>query len=330
MGMEKLAINYEDVARAGQRIKGHAKLTPIRRHDTLDAISGLSVLAKCEALQKTGSFKYRGAFNRLSAMSQNERARGVVAYSSGNHAQGVSRAAKELGISATIVMPSDAPKVKLAGVKSDGAKIVIYDRMTQVREDIADEISAREGRIIVPSYDDPLIMAGQGTIGLELAEQTPDLDAVIVCMGGGGMCAGISTALAKLSPNIKIFGAEPADYDDHKRSLASGRYENNIGAPPSLCDALMTPSPGRLTFPINRKNLSGVFGATDEECLLTMALAKKHLDVQLEPGGSVALAAALSGRIHAHGDFKRVAVILSGGNVDPNVARQAERFAQGH
>ena len=324
--MEKLAIDFDDVAKAGQRIEGHAKRTPIRRHDALDAIAGLSVLAKCEALQKTGSFKYRGAFNRLSSMSEKERARGVVAYSSGNHAQGVSRAAKELGISATIVMPSDAPKVKLAGVKADGAKIVIYDRITQVREDIADQISALEGRIIVPSYDDPLIMSGQGTIGLELAEQTPDLDAVIVCMGGGGMCAGISTALAKLSPSTKIFGAEPADYDDHKRSLASGRYESNIHAPPSLCDALMTPTPGRLTFPINRKNLSGVFGIADEECLLTMALAKKYLDVQLEPGGSVALAAALSGRIHSFGEFKRVAVILSGGNVDPDIAKQADRL----
>lgn len=326
--MKKLAIDYDDITQAGARIIGHAKVTPIRRHDALDAIAGLSVLAKCEALQNTGSFKYRGAFNRLSAMSDQERTRGVVAYSSGNHAQGVSRAAKELGISATIVMPSDAPKVKLAGVKADGAKIVIYDRMTQVREDIADEISASEGSIIVPSYDDPLIMAGQGTIGLELAEQTPDLDAVIVCMGGGGMCAGISTALAKLSPATKIFGAEPADYDDHKRSLASGRYESNIDAPPSLCDALMTPTPGRLTFPINRQNLSGVFGISDEECMLTMALAKKHLDVQLEPGGSVALAAALSGRIHAYGEFKRVAVILSGGNVDPDIAKQADRLLE--
>lgn len=322
--MTKLAIDFEDVKNAATRLSGHAVLTPVKTSAALDAIAGARVFAKCEPLQKTGSFKYRGAFNRLSQLSSDERARGVVAYSSGNHAQGVSRAAKELGISAVIVMPSDAPAVKVKGVLADGAKIISYDRAAESREQIADQISRDEGRIVVPSYDDAHIIAGQGTTGIELASQAPDLDAVIICMGGGGLCAGISTAFAALSPKTKIFGAEPVGYNDHQMSLASGQYETLVNPPPSLCDALMTPSPGRLTFPINRRRLSGVFAVTDEECLLTMALVKRHLGVQLEPGGAVAMASALSGRLNAYGNFDRVGVILSGGNVDPAIAARAD------
>jgi len=294
-------ISYASVIAAARRLDGHAGKTPLIESDALNAIAGRRVLCKDETAQHTGSFKYRGAYNRLSQLSADERARGVVAFSSGNHAQGVSRAAKELSLSAIIVMPSDAPQVKVEGVLSDGAQIVSYDRATESREDIAAMIAKRDGRVIVPSFDDAHIISGQGTTGLEIAQQAVELgatlDSVIICMGGGGLCAGSSLAIEALSPRTKIYGAEPAYYDDHKRSLASGRRERNKGYKASLCDALMTPSPGKLTWPINEPRLSGVYEVTDEECLLTMALAKRHLGVTLEPGGAAALTAALSGRL---------------------------------
>ncbi|WP_026147725.1 threonine ammonia-lyase [Robiginitomaculum antarcticum] len=322
-----MSINYHDVADASQRLRGKTKLTPVLQSKVLSQIAGYNIFSKAECLQHTGSFKYRGAYNRLSAMSADERANGVVAFSSGNHAQGVARAAKELGIDAIIVMPSDAPKVKVDGVLADGARIHSYDRMTESREKIAADISARDGRIVVPSFDDLYIIAGQGTAGIELAKQCEEmhitLDALIICLGGGGLCAGISTAFKHLSPHTKIFGAEPADYNDHQMSLSYGNRVTLISPPPTLCDALMTPQPGALTWPINSKNLSGVCTVTDEECLMTMKLAKQRLGVTLEPGGSVALTAALSGRFNSFGDFANVGVILSGGNVDPDVMARA-------
>lgn len=319
-----MSIQFDDIAAAAKRLEGHARTTPVLESKTINAISGCRVLAKAECLQSTGSFKYRGAYNRLSAMSAAERAKGVVAFSSGNHAQGVSRAAKELDIDAIIVMPSDAPKVKVEGVLADGARIHSYDRMTESREDIAAEISKRDGRTVVPSFDDPYIIAGQGTAGIELAKQCKDmgvkLDALVICMGGGGLCAGISTAFRKLSPLTKIFGAEPSDYNDHQQSLKRGTRVRLTAPPPTLCDALMTPQPGALTWPINSKNLSGVFDVSDEECLMTLQLAKLHMDVTLEPGGSVALTAALRGSLR---QFDTVGVVLSGGNVDPDVLERA-------
>ena len=197
---------YADVSEAVSRLAGHTIKTPLLRSDVIDKQLGKRVWFKAECLQKKKAFKYRGAFNRLSALSPKERADGVVAYSSGNHAQGVSCAAKELGIDAIIVMPTDAPKVKVAGVLEDGATIVTYDRNSESRENIAADIAKRDGRTIVPSYDDPYIIAGQGTIGVELAEAEPKFDAVITCLGGGGMCAGISLALGELSPQTQIFG----------------------------------------------------------------------------------------------------------------------------
>lgn len=321
-------ITADHVEAAKARLDGHAVKTPLLESKALNAIAGRRILCKAEILQHTGSFKYRGAFNRLVQMSPDERARGVVAFSSGNHAQGVARAARELGISAVIVMPADAPEVKCGGVVADGAKIISYDRLSESREAMAAQISAREGRIIVPSYDDPYIIAGQGTVGLEIAAQAKamgaQLSGVIICMGGGGLCAGSSLALARHAPGVKVFGAEPADYDDHKRSFETGTRQANVNPPDSLCDALMTPMPGELTWAINSRHLSGVFGITDEECLLTMALAKQHLDVTLEPGGAVALAAALSGKLPEYmGD---VAVTLSGGNVDPAVVVKAMKL----
>ena len=315
---------YQDVLTAAQRIKGHAFKTPLMRSDVIDAMTGRSVWFKPECNQKVGAFKYRGAYNRLSAMSAAERKGGVVATSSGNHAQGVSRAAKELGIDAIIVMPTDAPAVKVAGVKNDGASIVPYDRLTESREDIAIEISKRDGRTIVPSYDDPYIISGQGTVGLEIAQSGINFDALITCMGGGGLCAGISLAMNALSPKTKIYGAEPKNYNDHQLSLASGKRETLNATPPTLCDALMTPQPGAITWPINSQSLSGVFAVSDLDCLMSMAIAKKELGVQLEPGGAVAMASILTGALFDDPALETICIILSGGNVDPDVAAKAD------
>ncbi len=324
---------YDDVARAAKRLKGHAYATPLLNSPVIDAMVGKQVWFKPECNQKVGAFKYRGAYNRLSAMSAVERAKGVVAYSSGNHAQGISRSAKELGMSAVIVMPTNAPKVKVAGVLADGAKIITYDRMSESREDIAGEISQREGRIIVPSYDDPYIIAGQGTVGLEVAFEAQErgivFDALITCMGGGGLCAGISLAMEELSLRTKIFGAEPSGYNDHQLSLRAGKRVGFTNPPKTLCEAIMTPIPGEMTWPINAKRLSGVYDVTDTECLMSMAIAKIELGVTLEPGGAAAMAATLKGSFSSQPTVKTICVILSGGNVDPEISAQADALLKG-
>ncbi|WP_409433844.1 threonine/serine dehydratase [Litorimonas sp. RW-G-Af-16] len=314
---------FEDVLFAAERLDGHARKTELLRSDIIDDMTGKTVWFKPECSQKVGAFKYRGAFNRLSAMTAADRAKGVVAYSSGNHAQGVARAAKELGISAIIVMPEDAPKVKVDGVIADGAEVIFYDRTTESREEIADRIAAKKGRTIVPSFDDPYIIAGQGTVGLEVAQSGIDFDALITCIGGGGLCAGISLAMNKLSPATKIYGAEPQNYNDHQMSLEAGARVRLKSTPPTLCDALMTPMPGALTWPINSQSLSAVFAVTDLECLQAMAIAKRELGVQLEPGGAVAMAALLGGAMKDDA-AQTICIILSGGNVDPEVAVRAD------
>jgi len=318
--------SFEDVLKAGERLKGKAIKTPLIRSDVIDVMTGKNVWFKPECNQKVGAFKYRGGYNRLSAMNVSERSKGVVAYSSGNHAQGVSRAAKELGISAIIVMPDDAPKIKVQGVINDGADIVFYDRAKESREAIADDISALDGRIIIPSYDDPYIISGQGTVGLEIARSGINFDALITCMGGGGLCAGISLAMNKLSPSTKIYGAEPEHYNDHQKSFISGKRERLVSLPPTLCDALMTPEPGELTWPINSQSLSGVFSVSDLDCLMTMAIAKKDLGVQLEPGGAVAMAALLKGALADKRELKTICIVLSGGNVDSEIAKRADQL----
>lgn len=319
--MTQMNPSYETVSHAATRLAGHAFKTPILHSDALDSLAGCQLLIKAEALQKGGAFKYRGARNRLSQLSAKEALIGVVAFSSGNHAIGVAIAAQELNVPAIIVMPKDAPQTKVKKVRAYGADIKFYDRETESREEIAAEISANSGRIIVPSFDDPDIIAGQGTIGLELAEQCNDLHAVIVCLGGGGMCAGISLALKELSPSTLIYGAEPQHYNDHQLSLETGERERLKFYPASLCDALMTPQPGELTWAINSKSLSAVFTVSDEECLNAMAAAKQHLDLTLEPGGAVALASILK-----HKPFKsheKIVVIASGGNVDEEILAKA-------
>jgi len=316
--------NFDDVKAAAERLKGHVVHTELLNSPVIDKMCGMEVWFKPECSQKVGAFKYRGAFNRLCAMSVDERKRGVVAYSSGNHAQGVSRAAKELGISAIIVMPEDAPAVKVNGVKTDGAQIVFYDRLTENREQIAADIAARDGRIIVPSYDDPYIIAGQGTTGLEIAQSEHGFDALVTCIGGGGLCAGISLAMNALKPDTKIYAAEPEHYNDHQLSFRAGERVAFGDAPPTLCDALMTPIPGELTWQINSKSLSDVFTVCDDDCLMAMAVAKRELSVQLEPGGAVAIASVLTGQLGS--EHKKIVVILSGGNVDPEIARRADEM----
>lgn len=316
-----VAPTYADVLTAAERLEGFAVKTPLLRSDFLDQLIGAQIYFKAECLQHVRAFKYRGARNRLAALSETQKSRGVVAFSSGNHAQGVARAAKELGINAVIVMPSDAPKIKIDGVLKDGATIVEYDRLSENREQIAAGIAKRDGRTVVPSFDDPFIIAGQGTVGLEVARSEHEFDALVTCLGGGGLCAGISLAMQAESPKTHIFGAEPLGYNDHQMSLRNGQRTPIASPSPTLCDAIMTPIPGELTWPINSKSLKDVFDVSDEDCLHAMKLAKTYLDVTLEPGGAAAMAAVMSGRLPKH--YKRIVVILSGGNVDPAILEQA-------
>ena len=316
-----MSPTFADILTARDRLSGHARHTPLLRAPALDTLAGTQLFLKPECEQHVGAFKYRGARNRLAALSPSEAALGVVAFSSGNHAQGVARAARELDISAVIVMPRDAPSVKVAGVERDGAEIVFYDRYTESRESIAARIAADTGRTLVPSFDDPHIIAGQGTVGLEIARSGIAFDAVITCIGGGGLCAGIALALEAEMPEAKLFGAEPEHYNDTQKSLLAGERQSiDPDAPPSLCDAILTPMPGELTWPINSQRLAGVFAVTDAEALRAVALAHRHLGVVLEPGGAVALAAALRGELNG---FGRVCAVLSGGNVDPDVLERA-------
>lgn len=319
--MTQALPNFDDVKAAAKRLDGHSIVTPLLRSDRFDKLAGCQLFLKAEARQKGGAFKYRGARNRLSQLTPEEAKVGVVAFSSGNHAIGVAISANELGIPAIIVMPEDAPRIKVETVLSYGAEIKFYDRVSESREGIAEAISKSSGRIVVPSFEDPHIVSGQGTIGYELAQQCPDLDGVVVCMGGGGMCAGISLALNELCPKAQIYGAEPEHYNDHQMSFEAGERIALKTPPPSLCDALLTHQPGKITWAINSKSLSGVFTVSDDDCLRAMALAKRELDVVLEPGGAVALASIL--KYKPFSEHQKIVAIGSGGNVDPDVLERA-------
>ncbi len=316
---------FADVTAAAARLAGHAVRTPLLSSPALDALTGGRVLLKAEPLQRTGSFKFRGAWNALSQLSEAQRARGVVAFSSGNHAQGVAEAARMLGMSATIVMPSDAPGIKQRGVLARGAQLRLYDRDTESREAIAQEISAATGAAVIPAFDHPHIIAGQGTAGLEIFETLNDeglsADRLICCVGGGGLIGGINLAAEALSPQTEIWGAEPEDFDDTARSLASGQRETNARRSGSLCDALLSETPGELTFAINQTRLKGVAVISDEDALRAMRFAFEHLKIVLEPGGAAALAAVLAGRVDVSGGLS--VVVLSGGNVEPAVFARA-------
>lgn len=298
---------------------GLVERTPLLKNRRLNEATHAKILVKAENLQSTGSFKIRGATNRIAKLSSEERQRGVVAFSSGNHAQGIARAARYFGVQATIIMPSDAPAIKVEGVKRDGGTIVEYDRERESREEIAEQFSKKNGSIIIPSYDDPDIIAGQGTVGLELAQQLTDinrsLDHLIVCTGGGGLAAGIALAFKKLSPKTKIWVAEPDGYDDWKRSLQSGTIKENTSWPPSLCDSILTKSPGDLPWKLASELIEGGLSVTDEEVKVAIRFAISNLKIVLEPGGAVALATALRG-LPTEMQGTIVGVIATGGNID--------------
>jgi len=309
-------VSHDDVRTAAVRLNGHAVRTPLLRSDALDARCGGRVWLKPECLQITGSFKFRGAYNRLSAMTPAERARGVVAFSSGNHAQGVARAAMLLGIRATIVMPLDAPAVKVAATEADGATVVRYDRYTEDRAQIAARLVGDSGATTVPPFDNPYIVAGQGTAGLEAADDLAAMgvtaDLAVVCCGGGGLASGFG-----LGSGLPVVAVEPVGYDDVVRSLAGGAIVPVENPGPTICDALQTMVMAPLTFDILRRlGASGVV-VSDTEAAAAVAFAFRHLKLVVEPGGAVALAAALTGRVDLTG--KTAIVVLSGGNVDAAV-----------
>jgi len=317
---------YRDIEAAARRIAGNAVMTPLLESPALNARIGGRILIKPETLQRTGSFKFRGAFNKLTRLIEDDsRPTSVVAYSSGNHAQGVAAAAQLLGIPATIVMPADAPAIKIASTRAYGAEIVTYDRYTESREEIAARIRAERDAALVPPYDDPDIIAGQGTTGREIAAQAQAAGAepaeLFLPCGGGGLTAGVALAMAQDCPGCAVQVVEPADFDDTGRSLRAGTRERNDPAARSICDALLAPTPGELTFAINRRLLRGAHAVTDDEVRAAMAYAFGTLKLVVEPGGAVALAALLAGKIAARG--KTIAIILSGGNVDPATFTQA-------
>jgi len=310
--MQYVAPVAADVHRALARISPHVVRTPLLRNAALDARTGGRIFIKPEVLQRTGSFKLRGATNALIQLGGEELRRGVVAYSSGNHAQAIACAAKTFSVPATIVMPADAPAIKRRHTQAWGAKIIEYDRATENREEIAARVVAETGATLIPPYEHPHVIAGQGTLALELFEDAGALAALLVCTGGGGLVAGCALALSDVSPGTRVFAVEPAGWDDTVRSLKSGIRERNDMQGSTFCDALLTPTPGELTFSINRRLLAGGFSVTDAEVRTAMQFAFEHLKLVVEPGGAVALAALLAGRFEARG--LSVGVVLSGGN----------------
>jgi threonine dehydratase len=310
---------------AAARLEGHARRTPLLSSPFLDEIAGRRVLVKPECLQHTGSFKYRGGRAAVSALDADSRARGVIAFSSGNHAQGVALAARDFGVPCVIVMPSDAPRLKVENTRTLGAEVVLYDRATADRDAIGADLSAARDLTLIRPFDDPQVIAGQGTVGLEIAEDANALGIetadVLVCCGGGGLTSGIALALEADAPGLRARPVEPEDFDDVTRSLASGRIERNARLSGSLCDAIITPQPGEITFPILRRLCGPGLVVTEDEALKAMALAFSRLKIVAEPGGAVALAAALFHRDEIAGEA--VIVVVSGGNVDAEVFQQA-------
>lgn len=314
-----LAISIDDVVSAAAQILGAAVRTPLLEFAPLTEATGVRTFVKFEGAQHTGSFKFRGAYNRLSRLSAAQKAAGVVAWSSGNHAQGVAAAAKLLGIPAAVVMPADAPAIKVANTRAYGAEVVPYDRLTESREAIATKLATERGATLVPSFDDPFIIAGQGTAGLEILDQARDagvdVGQVLVCCGGGGLVAGVATAIRARSPGTDVYSVEPADFDDTARSLALGERVGIAAGGASICDALLAPMPGELTFPINKALLAGGLSVSDAEVRAAMRFAFEKLKLVVEPGGAVALAAALHGRAPKRDGA--LVVVMSGANVDP-------------
>lgn len=305
---------------AAQRIRGHAIRTPLLENDTLNNITGGRVLLKAECLQRTGSFKFRGAYNKIAQLSQAQLTLGVVACSSGNHAQGLARTAQLHNCNATIVMPQDAPALKISNTKRYGAKVVLYDRYTESREEIAHAIAEASGALFVPPYDDFDIMAGQGTCGLEIMQQANqraiDLHAVLTASSGGGLTAGVATAVRSTKAQIQIHTVEPANHDDHARSFAAGERIRNECSSASICDALLAPEPGEHTFAVNKALVQTGFTVTENQIKDAVRFAFSELKLILEPGGAATLAAVINEK-SLRG--LNVAIVLSGGNIDPHL-----------
>ena len=318
-------MDYSRICVANDRLMGHKRVTPLLSSPFLDEIAGKRVFVKPECLQHTGSFKYRGAFSAVSALPEETRAKGVIAFSSGNHAQGVALAARQHGISSVIIMPADAPKTKIDNTRALGAEVVLYDREHEDRDEIGARISRERNLTLIKPFDEPEVIAGQGTCGLEIAEQAAELGItvadVLVCCGGGGLTSGIALALEQDAPNMRVRPVEPEGFDDVCRSLISGKIERNPTTLGSLCDAIVTLSPGQLTFPIMQRLCHAGITVTEEQALHAVQLAHDRLKITVEPGGAVALAAALF-----HGDqitSDCVIAVASGGNVDRDVFERA-------
>ncbi len=309
--------SYEGVLDAARQIDGVAVRTPLIESPALNAVVGGRVLMKAENLQIAGAFKFRGAYNRISRLNAEEKRRGVVAFSSGNHAQGVAAVAALVGTPAIIVMPSDSPQVKVEGVIGFGGEVRLYDRWTESREEIGAAIASERGCVLVPPFDDPFIIEGQGTTALEMLDQADaPFDQLLCGASGGGLMAGINLVMAERSPATQVFVVEPEAFDDTARSLGAGERVGHPQGAPSICDALMSPMPGVLTWPINRR-LAGAITVSDAEVADAMRFAFRHLKIVLEPGGAVPLAALLAGKIGTTG--RTTAIVLSGGNVDPTL-----------
>ena len=316
---------FNDIAAAADRIKGHAVRTPLLNSAYLDDITGCRVFLKPECLQRTGSFKFRGAFNTISSMTDDERKNGVIAVSSGNHAQGVADAARVHGIPATIIMPADAPQTKIDRTKRLGAEVILYDRANEDREAIAAEHCRKTGAAFIHPFNDPRVIAGQGTAGLEACQdivaRAETLEEVLVPAGGGGLASGTALSVSHHFPEIAVHTCEPEGFDDYRRSLVSGRLEENPFEGGSVCDAIITRRPGEIGFAINSRLAGEGFTVTDEQALQATAFAFRELKLVVEPGGAVALASLLKHRDRLAG--KTVLVVLSGGNIDPEMLQRA-------
>jgi threonine dehydratase len=317
MTTDRLTVSPEDVRAARQRIAPYVHRTPVVTSLTLDARVGARLFFKCETFQKVGAFKARGAFSRLLLLSPEERRRGVVAFSSGNHAQAVALAARTLGVPATIIMPSDAPALKLAATKGYGAEVLLYERREESREAIAKRLVEERGALLVPPFDDDAVIAGQGTLALELLEDAPGLDVIVTPCGGAGLLSGVAVAAKGVDRAIRLFGVEPEEGDDVRRSVAAGTPVS-IPVPRTIADSLQTTRPAERTLRIVRALVEEVVTVTDDDLRLAMAVAAVRLKLVVEPGGAAAFAAVLAGRIPRIAG-KRVGVVLSGGNVDPEL-----------
>ncbi len=321
-------MNFDMIEQANKRLEGNVRRTPLFSSPFLDDISGRRILVKPECLQHTGSFKFRGSWSAISALEPEVRARGIIAYSSGNHAQGIANAAREHGTSAVIVMPGDAPISKIENTRALGAEVVLYDRATEDRDAIGAKLARERNLTLIKPFDNEQVIAGQGTIGIEIAAQAAetgvDAATVLVPCGGGGLTSGIALSLAELAPTFTVRPVEPVGFDDVARSLVSGKIERNVATTGSICDAIITQSPGELTFPILKRHCGPGIVVSDDECRKAMAHAFNRLKLVAEPGGATALAAALF-----HADeitTNTIIVVISGGNVDAEMFTQALSF----